>query len=212
MTFWDVFHGANAGYVQELYEKYLSDPDSVDAETRALFARWRPPLVTQTVSIPDSTAQPPSVDIKKVVGGVNYAEAIRQYGHLMAQIDPLGTRNIGDPSLNPTTHGITEEELRAFPASMIGGPIAAQSRDAYQAVQALRQVYTGKVGFDYEHVREPSEREWLRYTAESGQFRAPQDPINPTAILQRLTEVEAFERFIHRIFPASIASLLKAWM
>ncbi|KXK22050.1 MAG: 2-oxoglutarate dehydrogenase E1 [Chloroflexi bacterium OLB15] len=200
MTFWDVFHGANAGYVQELYEKYLSDPDSVDAETRALFARWRPPMAGPTSSVPEMGATP-AVDIKKVVGGVNYAEAIRQYGHLMAQIDPLGMRNIGDPSLNPTTHGITEEELRAFPASMIGGPIAAQSRDAYQAVQALRQVYTSKIGFDYEHVREPSEREWLCFTAESGQFRPPQDPINPTALLKRLTEVEAFERFIHRIFP-----------
>ncbi|MBE2184217.1 MAG: 2-oxoglutarate dehydrogenase E1 component [Anaerolineae bacterium] len=198
MTFWELFHGANAGYVQELYEKYLSDPDSVDAETRALFAHWQPPLTVQSA---EGVTARPAVDIKKVVGGVHYAEAIRQYGHLMAQIDPLGTNNVGDPTLNPTTHGITEEELRVFPASMIGGPIATQSRDAYQAVQLLRKVYIGRTGFDYEHVREPSEREWLQYAAESGQFRAPQDPINPVAILKRLTEVEAFERFIHRIFP-----------
>ncbi|SVD88718.1 uncharacterized protein METZ01_LOCUS441572, partial [marine metagenome] len=38
------FHGPNAAYILELYEKYLADPNSVDAETRAGFARWTPPM------------------------------------------------------------------------------------------------------------------------------------------------------------------------
>ena len=44
-------------------------------------------------------------------------------------------------------------------------------------------------------------REWLRQAAEAGRFRAPADPINPGALLDRLSQVEAFERFLQRTFP-----------
>ena len=37
------FHGPNAGYVLELYDRYHTDPQSVDAETRAFFQQWSPP-------------------------------------------------------------------------------------------------------------------------------------------------------------------------
>ena len=36
-------------------------------------------------------------------------QAIRRYGHLAAEIDPLGSRPMGDPALLPETHGITED-------------------------------------------------------------------------------------------------------
>ena len=39
-----MFHGPNSGYVLELYERYLQDPDSVDPEIRALFEKWNPPV------------------------------------------------------------------------------------------------------------------------------------------------------------------------
>ncbi len=47
----------------------------------------------------------------------------------------------------------------------------------------------------------PDEREWLREAAERGRFRAPADPIDPVKLLDRLSEVEAFERFLQRTFP-----------
>jgi 2-oxoglutarate dehydrogenase E1 component len=202
MSLWDAFHGANAGYVQELYERYLRDPDSVDDETRAIFAQWTPSLDGPFV-LPASVAQEPAstVDVRRIVGGVNYAEAIRQFGLFGAQLDPLGAPPIGDPALNPEAHGIREEELRGLPASLIGGPIAARAADAYEAVQALKRIYLGHIGYDYEHVREPAEREWLRFSAESRQFDPQVDTIDPVKVLQRLTEVEAFEHFLHRIFP-----------
>ncbi len=40
MDFWRDFHGPNAGYVLDLYDRYRQDPDSVDAATRAYCARW----------------------------------------------------------------------------------------------------------------------------------------------------------------------------
>jgi 2-oxoglutarate dehydrogenase E1 component len=68
-------------------------------------------------------------------------------------------------------------------------------------VEALRRIYCSTTGYDYSHVFVPEERQWLRQAAECGRFRAPSDPIDPVAILDRLTQVEAFERFLHRSFP-----------
>ncbi|MDK3162017.1 hypothetical protein QPK87_36540 [Kamptonema cortianum] len=85
MSFWNDFAGPNAGYVLELYERYRRDPASVDAGTRAFFEHWTPP---------EATAQPdvPQADISRVVGAVNFARALREYGHLAARLDPLGTQ------------------------------------------------------------------------------------------------------------------------
>ena len=192
------FHGPNAGYIIELYEKYLANPDSVDAETRAGFTRWTPSL-----DGPPPTQAPPTVsaDVGHIVATANLAQAIREYGHLGADLDPLGLMSRDDPALDLETYGLTEDILGTLPASVIGGPIAEQSQNALEAVERLRGVYSATIGYDYEHIRVPEEREWLRDAAEIGSFRPPQDPINPVAILVRLTEVEVFEQFLHRTFP-----------
>jgi 2-oxoglutarate dehydrogenase E1 component len=193
MDIWNDFQGPNAGYVLELYERYRQDPNSVDATTRTYFERWTPP--------PEGAITAPAPDIDKIMGAVNLAQAIREYGHLEAQLDPLGSRPPGDPGLNPATHGITEEALRQLPSNLIGGPIASKTENAWEAIQVLRATYSSKTGYDYDHLRMPEEREWLRDAAESGRFRSPKDPIDAQALLERLTRMEVFERFLHRIFP-----------
>jgi len=196
MSTWQGFTGLNRGYVLELYERFRNDPASVDAETRALFARWTPPA-----DVADET--PRSLDAKllgKAVGAVNLAQAIRRYGHLAAQLDPLGKPRHGDPSLLPETHGVTEADLRELPATLIPSPLAESAANMYEVVEAFRRVYCSTTGYDYAHVFVPQEREWLRQAAELGRFRAPVDPIDPVALLERLTQVEAFERFLHRTF------------
>jgi 2-oxoglutarate dehydrogenase E1 component len=194
MTGWQDFAGLNRGYVLELYEKYRQDPASVDPGTRALFETWTP-------ADEDVRPAPEALPLPKIVGAVNLAESIRRYGHLAAQLDPLGTRPHGDPSLQPETHGVTEEDLRNLPASLVAGPLE-HSTSALEAIDALRRVYCSTTGYDYAHVFVPEEREWLRQAAERGRFRSPADPINPVALLDRLSQVEAFERFLHRAFPA----------
>jgi 2-oxoglutarate dehydrogenase E1 component len=195
MSAWQDFSGLNRGYVLELYERYRQDPSSVDPETRAFFETWVPPAQDEAPSVV-AGAPPPAV----IVGAVNLAESIRRYGHLAAQLDPLGSRPIGDPSLLPSTHGITDEDLQRLPASLIAGPLQGVST-AYEAIEALRRIYCSTAGYDYAHVFVPEEREWLRQAAELGRFRAPADPIDPVALLDRLSQVEAFERFLHRTFP-----------
>jgi len=197
MSGWQEFTGLNRGYVLELYERYRQDPSSVDPETRALFERWTPPAAEDTPPVTPSS----DIPLQKVVGAVNLAESIRRYGHLAAQLDPLKARPpIGDPSLLASTHGVTDDDLRRLPASLVAGPLEGVTT-AYDAIEALRRIYLSTTGYDYAHVFVPDEREWLREAAERGRFRAPSDPIDPVKLLDRLSQVEAFERFLHRTFP-----------
>ena len=194
---WNEFQGLNAGYVLELYDRYRQDPTAVDAETRAYFEQWTPPDQSP-MAAPAGTA---TVDLRAVVGVATLAESIRRYGHLGAQIDPLGSRPTGDPMLAPEGHGITEEQLRQLPASVVSGPLAEGQPDAAAAIAALRQAYCSRTGYDFAQVFVPEEREWLRIAVETGRFRPPMAPIDAEALLDRITEVETFERFLHRTFP-----------
>jgi 2-oxoglutarate dehydrogenase E1 component len=193
MNLWKDFPGPNAAYVLDLYERYKENPESVDPETRVFFDRWQPAVELA------STAQ--SAAIEKIVAVVNLAQAIREHGHLNARLDPLGSKPPGDPSLELSSYNLTEDDLRQLPASLVGGPIASSTSNALDALLQLREVYCTAIGYEYDHIHDPVERQWLRDAAESRLFNSSNDPIDPKALLGRLTEVEVFERFLHRVFP-----------
>ena len=209
MNPWDQFTGANAGYVYELFERYQRDPSSVDEATRRAFATWTPS--DPSTATPDLSAglpgggNPsglPASDVAASIAAFTLAGKIRRFGHLAAQLDPLGFHDpIGDPSLNPQSHGLTADALKKLPASIVSGPAAAGAANAFDAITKLREIYCSTTGHDYSHVFVPDERAWLRQAVESGQFRPPVDPINGLELLDRITEIETFERFLHRTFP-----------
>jgi len=194
------FSGINLGYVLELYDRYRTDPSSVDADTRAVFEGWTPPAAVE----PDEAgpaAGGHDVPARAAVAAVNLAQSIRRYGHLAAQLDPLGAKPIGDPTLSPERHGLSDADLKRIPASLVSSPLSAGASNMYEFVNALRRVYCSTTGYDYAQVFVPEERQWLRQAAEGGRFRDPADPIDHAALLERLTQVEVFERFLHRTFP-----------
>ena len=196
MAGWEEFSGVNRAYVLELYDRFRQDPASVDPEARALFERWTPPGEVDEAPGPAS-----GLPARAAVAAVSLAQSIRRYGHLAAQLDPLGAKPPGDPTLRPERHGLTEDDLRRIPANLISSPLAAEAANMHDLVAAFRRVYCSTTGYDYAQVFVPEERQWLRHAAEDGRFREPADPMDPVALLERLTQVEAFERFLHRTFP-----------
>lgn len=212
MDIYQLFHGPNAGYIEELYERFLADPSSVDEATGALFARWSPGLLNTTPLqsiIPangHAAAASPAVvaeQVDRVVGLANLAKAIRQYGHLAAHLDPLGHYDPpGDKTLNAAAHDLSDADLKQLPGYLVGGPVGGQGGTAYDAIAALRQVYCQTIGYEYEHVYDVEERVWLREMAETHHFHPQNQPdFDRLGLLDRLTQVEAFEGFIHRVFP-----------
>ena len=199
MNPWEEFTGVNAGYVFDLYQRYQNNPASVDDATRPVFARWTPEIESEPS--PD-TASLRTTDLTAAIATFNLAESIRRFGHLAARLDPLGfTDPVGDPSLLSESHGLTKDTLARLPASIVAGPAAGNAANAFEAVEQLRGIYCATAGHDYNHVFVPEERVWLREAVEARRFRPPIDPINARELLDRITQVEVFERFLHRAFP-----------
>jgi len=190
------FFGPNAGYVLELYERYQRDHASVDASTRALFEKATPEDLPEVRHAPSAT-----VRVETVVGAARLGRLTREYGHLAARIDPLGSDPPGDPELEFATHGLTEEDLRGLPPSVVGGPLVGRTSDALEAIRALQALYCGSIGYDFDQIQKPEERVWLRDAVETQQFTKPLGSGEDRELLYRLTMVETFERFLHRSFP-----------
>lgn len=197
------FYGPNAGYIFDLYDRFKDDPDQFDPVTRDFFTKWSPwsmPETTGNGSTPTTVDAAP-IDLSRVVGAVSYAQAIRQFGHLQASINPLGFDPPGDPSLSPDFHGITEDDLRSLPPGLIDGPAAANAANMLDVINNLKAIYCNSIGFDNEHIHTPKKREWLREAVESRRYQFQGSDEEARAVLDRLTQIETFEQFLQRSFP-----------
>lgn len=200
------FYGPNAGYVLELYEQYQKNPASVDAVTREVFARWSPEQeelkesnVEGAVTTINDVAAP--FQVADVVAASSLALAIRVRGHLGAHLDPLGSEPLGDAALQLETHGITEETLAALPPGVITGHAAEGARNALEAINALRAMYSGTISYELDQVKSPVERRWLRDAVGLQLYRETQSAEAKRKLLERLTQVETLETFLQQSFP-----------
>src|SRR5438067_674928 len=197
----ETFYGPNAGYVLELYERYLQDPSSVDAATRSLFDKWsREEQVSLKAEEGKMDGHIP-FDVSDVVAATSLAHDIRRKGHLGAHLDPLGTEPLGDPALLPETHGITNEDLAALPPQVVGGHAAEGVSNALEAINQLRAMYSGTISYEFDQVKSPVERGWLRDAVGLRLFQGKPNAEASRKLLRRLTQVEAFERYLHQTFP-----------
>src|SRR5579859_7110287 len=182
----DEFFGPNAGYALELLERgqnqagagAVPTDEEPTAELRA------------------------SAEVSAAAATASLAQSIRLYGHRGAHVDPLGSDPPGDPHLDYGAHGLTESDLARLPASVIGGGVGhANLANAAEAIHRLEQIYCGTTGYEVAHVEDPTERAWLIEAIEEERFRPPNDAVDERELLDRLTEVSAFERFLHRAYP-----------
>jgi 2-oxoglutarate dehydrogenase E1 component len=192
--------GLNLGYILELYEVYRRDATAVTPEWRAFFEQWGPHLEQLAAPSPAAAIAGPAFDFTKVAAVVQLAQRIRHRGHRAARLDPLGSPPPGDPALDPAYHGLTSQDLEHLPATLVGGPAAQGARNAAEAIERLREIYCGTIGYDYGHLQDRTEREWLEEAIESERYRVRLSPTEKRALLERLTAVEVFERFLHRTF------------
>jgi 2-oxoglutarate dehydrogenase E1 component len=184
----DDFYGPNAGYALELLER----------EHAGLPA----PPVEAAEAVEAAPELGVSADISAAAAAAALAQSIRLFGHRAARLDPLGSEPPGDPHLDFRAHGLTNEDLARLPASVVGGAIGrARLANALEAIQRLEQLYCGTTGYEIAHVEDPLERAWLLEVIEEQRFRPPGDPVDERELLDRLTEVSAFERFLHRAYP-----------
>ncbi|MEW6130377.1 MAG: multifunctional oxoglutarate decarboxylase/oxoglutarate dehydrogenase thiamine pyrophosphate-binding subunit/dihydrolipoyllysine-residue succinyltransferase subunit [Acidobacteriota bacterium] len=119
--------------------------------------------------------------------------AYRVRGHLLADIDPLGWKDVRyHKELDIETYGLTIWDLdRKFFADGLGDRDTATLREI---VDMLREFYCGKVGIEYRNIQGPEEKEWIRSRIERPQPEVPAQ--TKEQILWKLISAELFERFL----------------
>jgi multifunctional 2-oxoglutarate metabolism enzyme len=136
--------------------------------------------------------------LSHVAAAMALIKAFRMHGHLAARLDPLGTDPIGDPALDPASLGLTPEIMASIPSKVLR--IAVPGATLAESLPYLQATYCGTMAYEIEHISTHEERVWLREKIESGAYRQPLSPAEQRVLLQRLTQVEALERFLHKAY------------
>jgi multifunctional 2-oxoglutarate metabolism enzyme len=202
-----VIQGAESGRFLQVVEDYLQgDKGFYDGVFASLGAELGPPPEppVATLEAPPAPARAPAAAppdeamLQAVQAATSLLKAHRTHGHLAAHLDPLGQEPEGDPALEPETVGLTPEIMARIPAKILRMYVPGEN--LAEALPALRDTYCGTIAYEIEHIASHRQRMWLRERIESGEFREPLSPDEQKALLQRLIEVDALERFMHKAY------------
>jgi 2-oxoglutarate dehydrogenase E1 component len=190
------------GYLQGEHEFYEKVFEELGAE---LGPAPQPPAPAAAAAVArdggdrrQPSAAPSEEMMQAVQAAVSLVKAHRTHGHLAARLDPLGTEPEGDPALEPGPLGLTPEVMAKIPAKILR--MFVPGATLADALPHLRETYCGTIAYEIEHIASHRQRVWLRERIESGAYRKPLTTDEQKALLKRLIEVDAFERFMHKAY------------
>jgi 2-oxoglutarate decarboxylase len=160
------------------------------------------PVPTLGVAAAPAPAAPSAAPDEALMAAIQAATSLlkahRTHGHLAARLDPLGREPEGDPALDPEPLGLTPEVMGKIPSRILRMYVPGET--LAESLPHLRETYCGPIAYEIEHIGSHRQRLWLREAIESGRFRKPLSPDEQKALLKRLTEVDALERFMHKAY------------
>ncbi len=133
-------------------------------------------------------------DPMKQAGIARLIDAWRERGHLVADIDPLGSTRAPHADLEPASHGLTIWDLdRTFHCGPFGViPLRA-------LMERLRSVYAGTYGVQFMHIDSPEERVWMQTRVEQA-ANWTLSTEEQKRILKDIVLAEGFEGFLENRF------------
>jgi 2-oxoglutarate dehydrogenase E1 component len=143
-------------------------------------------------------AATPAGTLAEIAAGVDLVRSFRHFGHRAAQLDPLGSPPPGDEALDPATWGLTDASLARVPREPLNVDLPGAT--LREILPELRRTYCGTIAYEVEHINSHEERAWLRRTIETGEHLVHLRAAQKSHLLERLTAVEAFERFLGRTY------------
>lgn len=141
------------------------------------------------------------IDIAKEAGVVKLINAYRVRGHLIGDLDPLGSEPAFHAELEPETYGLTLWDLdREFSTGMFRTRSGKTSATLREILETLRETYCGKIGCEYMNIQHPEQKQWLQDRMEPLTNSWPLETATRLRILRRLVEAEEFEHFLQSRF------------
>ncbi len=197
-----IIQGAESGRFLARIEAFLDGEAGFYERVFADLGVALPPLPTISRRAEEATAVAPSPADEHLLQAVQAATSLlkahRTHGHLAAKLDPLGREPEGDPALDPEPLGLTEELMAKIPSQILRMYVPGAT--LAEALPRLRETYCGPIAYEIEHIGSHRQRLWLREAIEAGRFRTPLAVEEQKALLKRLTEVDALERFMHKAY------------
>ncbi|WP_339094151.1 2-oxoglutarate dehydrogenase E1 component [Deinococcus sp. VB343] len=202
--------GGNAAFIEGLYESYLQDPSSVEAEWRSYFDdlrggakdRVHSEVQQRFYELGTQRRGGVVVPVPQGVSGAQQAAgalvtAYRVYGHISAKTNPLKLRGIPVvPELTPEFYGLSEADLNE---QVQDGPFSGTLRDF---IGQLQDTYCGSIGFEYNYLP-AKERAWFQERIEKGkgQGRYGLSKEEKQRLMHKLNAAEGLELYLKNRYP-----------
>ena len=209
-------YGANAPFIEQLYESYLADPASVESRWRDYFEELQrieqgprdvahAPIQEAFVKLAKDRrgshghAAPGTVDqaqVAKQIAVLQLIAAHRFQGTRHADLDPLGRQEKPNiPELDPAFYGLSDADMdTVFNCGTLVGMSQASLRDI---LSMLRQTYCGTIGVEYMYMSDIPQKRWIQQRIESVRSKPSYTAEQKRHILERLTAAETLERYLH---------------
>jgi 2-oxoglutarate dehydrogenase E1 component len=195
MSKFTYLNSSNPEYIEDIYARFLENPEQVDSSWRYFFEGlelgYDPTL---QASVNDS------IDLSAEAKVADLINAHRERGHLLAHINPLDPKPKEHPLLTLQHFGLSEADLdKEFTA---GKFLNLGTCTLRKILDRLHQIYCSSIGVEYTHIKDPEMRGWLVDKMENSGNTEVFSPEQKKHILKRLAESESFERFLHTRYVA----------
>ena len=190
----------HASFIDDLYQKYLFNPDSIEPSWKAFFQGFdfARESYEDGVETFDAAPQVPEEVIKEFKV-LDLITAYRTRGHLFTQTNPVRARRKYAPNLDITHFGLTEEDLdTSFNAAVetgMSGPAPLR-----QIINHLEAVYCRSIGVEFIYIRDPERVGWIKNWIHQNDNYPKFNVEQKKRILHKLNEAVAFESFLNTKF------------
>ena len=189
----DYLGSTEPAVIEELYEKYKKDPDSVDLGWRKFFDGFE--FATSLYPTKQSNGIETSDEFKVI----NLIDDYRRRGHLFTQTNPVRSRRTYSPTLAIQNYGLNKNDLeRIFQAGKEVGMGPSKLKDI---VAMLDQTYCRSIGVEYVFIRDTKIVDWLEEKIESARNTPHYSNEEKQYTLLKLQRAVFFESFLQKKFP-----------
>ena len=177
--------------VEEMYDKYIKDPSSVNENWASFFKGYN--FANELYSeddIPESFSKEFKV--------INLINSYRKRGHLFTKTNPVRERRKYKPTLDLENFDLQDSDLDlVFQA---GDEVGIGPSKLSEIIKHLQTVYCQSIGIEYMYIRDPKEINWIKKRLHKN-ANTPKLEVNQKKhILHKLNQAVAFENFLHKKF------------
>ncbi len=187
----------NADYIDEVYAKYVENPNDVDSSWRYFFDGV---YLGEATAMAEGRAAGPAVDWVSELKVYQLIQAYKNHGHRIANINPIFQNPSNFVELELSNFGLNDSNLNDTFAS--AAFIGLEPSSLKTIIETLKKIYSNTIGFELLQIQDSVEREWLEKKIESLRGNYTVSTEDKKFIFKRLTDSESLERFIHTRYVA----------